>query len=91
LKASVETSSETVKPIPAQQPAARSTGSLIGERGPCRAGREAIQEPVNTPIGLPMTYPSRMPQVIGEDTAALISVPVTWMPALASANSGTIT
>ncbi len=74
LNARLETSSDTVKPMPAHAPAVSSTGSLIGERGPCSAGREAIQEPVNTPIGLPTTYPSRIPHVIGEVTAALSSV-----------------
>ena len=91
VKARLETSSETVKPMPAQAPAVSSTGSLIGERGPCSAGRDAIHEPVNTPIGLPTTYPSRIPHVIGEEIASLISFEVMWIPALASANSGTIT
>ncbi len=75
-KARRETSSDTVKPMPAQAPAVRSTGSLIGERGPCSAGRDAIQEPVNTPIGLPTTYPSRIPHVIGDETAELMSFDV---------------
>ena len=55
VKARLETSRDTVHSMPAHAPAVRSTGSLIGERGPCRAGREAIQEPVNTPIGFPTT------------------------------------
>ena len=82
---------ETVKPIPAHAPAAISTGPLISARGPCRAGRDASQEPAKMPIGLPTTYPIRIPSVIGEEMASLISLPVRWIPALASANSGTIT
>ncbi len=77
--------------MPAHAPATTSTGPLSGERGPCRAGRDAIHEPENTPIGLPTTYPSRIPHVIGEETASLSNAPVRWIPALASANSGTIT
>ena len=76
LNARLDTSSDTVKPMPAQAPAVSSTGSLIGERGPCSAGRDAIHEPVNTPIGLPTTYPSRIPHVIGEPTASLKSFEV---------------
>ena len=71
VKARLETSSDTVKPMPAHAPAATSTGSAIGERGPWSAGREAIQEPANIPIGLPTTYPTRIPSVIGEVTASL--------------------
>ena len=62
VNARLETSSETVKPIPAHAPAASSTGPLIGDRGPCSAGRDAIQEPANTPIGLPTTYAEQDPQ-----------------------------
>ena len=91
LNARLETRSETVKPIPAHAPAATSTGPLISARGPWRAGRDAIHEPAKIPIGLPTTYPKRIPSVIGEETASLISLPVRWIPALASANNGTIT
>ena len=44
VKARLEISSETVKPIPAQAPPTSSTGGLIGERGPCSAGREASHD-----------------------------------------------
>ena len=91
LNARLDTSSDTVNPMPAQAPAVSSTGSLIGERGPCSAGRDAIHDPANTPIGLPTTYASRIPHVIGEVTAWLRRLEVMWIPALASANSGTIT
>ena len=43
------------------------------------------------PIGLPTTYATTMPMVIGEVTASSMSPPLTWIPAFASANSGTIT
>ena len=53
LNARLDTRMETVKPIPAQAPAAISTGPLISARGPWRAGRVASQEPAKMPIGLP--------------------------------------
>ena len=91
LNARLEISSDTVKPTPAQAPAAARIGPLIGERGPRSSGRDASHDPLATPSGLPTRYPNRIPSVIGEWTASPSSFPVTWMPALASANSGTIT
>jgi hypothetical protein len=44
---------------------------------------------LTTPIGLPTTYAARMPSVIGEMNARSTSPALTWIPALASANSGT--
>ena len=38
-----------------------------------------------------MTYPNRIPSVIGDLTASPSSCPLRWIPALASANSGTMT
>ena len=49
VKARFEISSETVKPIPAQVPAANRIGPLISGRGPCSAGREASQLPSDDP------------------------------------------
>src|SRR5450755_2055275 len=91
VKARLEISSETVKPIPAQAPPAASTGPLTGERGPWRAGREASHVPPQMPTGLPSTYPTMIPSVIGDAIASPSSLLLRWMPALANANSGTIT
>ena len=55
LKARLEISSETVKPMPAKAPPAASSGGLRGERGPCTAGREASHEAPAIPTGLPST------------------------------------
>jgi hypothetical protein len=91
VKARLDISSETVKPIPATAPAAASSGPLTGGRGPCNDGRDAIHEAPVIPSGLPTMYPRRMPSVIGDLRASPISVPVMCTPPFASANSGTIT
>ena len=89
--ASVATSSETVKPMPADAAATASAGQVIVRRAPPSAGRVASQAAPMMPSGLPTTYAARMPSVTGDVTAADSRSPSSWMPALASANSGTIT
>ena len=80
-----------MNPIPATVPPAISEGQPTSGRGPRSAGRVAIHEAATIPTGLPTTYPTRMPSVIGEPNASPSSPPVTWIPALASAKTGTTT
>jgi hypothetical protein len=81
-------SSETVKPTPATAPTPAITGVLSARRAtPSR--RASTAEPA-TPSGLPMRYAATMPSVIGEANARPRSPESTWMPAFASANSGTM-
>ena len=91
MKARLEINSETVKPMPATAPPPTSEAQLSEGRGPCSAGREAIQVAPTMPSGLPSTYPSRIPSVIGEVTASPSRPPRRWTPALASAKTGTNT
>ena len=54
-KASVATSSETVKPMPADAAPPASAGHVIVSRAPPSAGRVASQAAPMMPSGLPMT------------------------------------
>ena len=86
----LEISSETVKPMPATVPPPAFTGQLSARRTRRRDNRQASQVAPTMPSGLPSTYPKKMPSVTGDDIASPSSELSTWMPALASANSGTI-
>ncbi len=55
MKARLEISSETVKPIPRNCAPPASTGQLTGGRGPCSAGRVASHDAARIPSGLPTT------------------------------------
>ena len=82
-------SKETVKPMPATMPPPAIVGQLSARR-PSRSRRASVAE-ARIPSGLPTTYAATMPSVIGDVNARLSSDPFRWMPALARANSGTIT
>ena len=91
-KARLEISSETVNPIPAtvaapddHRPAQRAAQTR--EPGPRREPRRA-DDPERLADHVRRTT---IPSVIGDENAPPSSWPFTWMPALASANSGTIT
>jgi hypothetical protein len=50
-----------------------------------------MRDASSTPSGLPTTRPTTMPQKMGERTASRRLSPLTTTPALASANTGTMT
>ena len=90
-KARVAIRNETVNPIPAIVPLpATDAHPTAGCTRPC-VSRAIAQDADTTATGLPTTYPRTMPSVIGEVTARRRKSPSITMPALASANSGTIT
>ena len=66
-------------------------GQVIVSRAPPSTGRVASHAAPMMPSGLPTTYAAMIPSVTGDVTAADSRSPSSWMPALASANSGTIT
>ncbi len=90
-KASVAIRNETVNPMPAIVPLpATEAQPTAGCTRPCVI-RAIAQDAETTATGLPTTYPRTMPSVIGEVTARRRNSSSTTTPALASANSGTIT
>ena len=82
---------ETVKPIPAMVPTPVTAAQPTGGRSRPRLSRVSSQDAPAMPAGLPATYPIRMPSVIGEAYARARKLPLSTIPALASANSGTMT
>jgi hypothetical protein len=89
--ASVATSKETVKPMPAEAAAPINTGQVTVSRAPPSIGRVASQVAPRIPTGLPMTYAAMIPSVTGDVIAPDSVSESSRMPALASAKSGTIT
>ena len=90
-KASVATSNDTVKPIPAAVPANPTAPQPTGGRNRPRLNTDSSHEPPRIPIGLPTTYPIAIPSVIGEVYAVARKLPLITIPVFDNANSGTIT
>ena len=84
------TSSDTVNPMPAIVPPPATASQPTGGRRRPRLSRVTSQDTPTMPTGLPTRYPSAMPSVTGEVYAAARKPGLITMPALHSANSGTI-
>ena len=91
VKASEAMSSETVNPMPAMVPAPMIEAQPAGGRRRPLLSQVTRNVVPEMPSGLPSTYPARMPRVTGEVNAWARNGPLIWTPALASANSGTMT
>ena len=84
-------SRDTVNPMPAIVPAPRIDAQPAGGRSRPLLTLVTRYETPAMPSGLPATYPATMPRVTGEVKARARNGPLIWTPALASANSGTMT
>ena len=83
--------SDTVKPMPATPP----MPAILGQVAPCGSShnprRTASHVKDATPASLPSTRPSTMPTVTGDRRASPRAPGDSSTPALASANTGTMT
>src|SRR6185312_15848632 len=84
-------SSATVKPTPAIVPLPSTAAQPTGGRIRPRDSTVTAHAVNTTPSGLPTTYPTNTPSVTGAVNAVASTSPDSTTPALASANSGTIT